>query len=139
MGQDNYGNCEEEAANTPSERKKVRDNPKTSEPVLLSNDTPNKLSREEKLRIRKLRRRLAASQRSDQNFVGKKSQQREQRVSEHREENQERRSDRRKFLSEMFSKLSCVSCVDVLRECCGGEKEKKNTFYALLLFFMWHR
>ncbi len=109
----------------------------------------NKLTREEKVRIRKLRRKLAgigstssSERRSKQ--VGRKDlleksnnhNQQQQQLKQHphssssssnlisyrRRIGSGKRNNKNLFdFNNMFSKLSCVSCVEVLRECCGGE------------------
>lgn len=108
----------------------------------------NKLTREEKVRIRKLRRKLAgigstssSERRSKQ--VGRKdlleksnNHNQQQQLKQHphssssssnlnsyrRRIGSGKRNNKNLFgFNKMFSKLSCVSCVEVLRECCGGE------------------
>jgi len=98
----------------------------------VSNEQHCKLSKEEKIRIRKLRKKLAtaASAADKEAGLGKED---TDKVLErhhyqplnffHEKEQQEEKpiSDKNLVGYKMFGKLSCVNCMDVLRDCCGGK------------------
>lgn len=151
---------------SPSE---IATNTNDSSTLLVSNEHQNqniinKLTREEKVRIRKLRRKLAgigstssSERRSKQ--VGRKDlleksnnhNQQQQQLKQHphsssassnlnsyrRRTGSGRRKNKNLFgFNKMFSKLSCVSCVEVLRECCGGEMMILFCKFCFILNFM---
>ncbi|CAL8100688.1 unnamed protein product [Orchesella dallaii] len=130
----------EDSSNYQPEIASVLVAPRKPTDTVVSNEQHCKLSKEEKIRIRKLRKKLAAADKEAGQIdkgnkdSDKKNQRHHYQSLNHFPEKLQEKpiSDKKLVGYKMFSKLSCVNCMDVLRDCCGVANDEPTNGVKIL-------